>query len=105
MPRVLHEVRTALAKSKHPFAVKPDVRLAILQFASIEMWRDLGAHWESFLENPVVHHLVEEPYESFQDSIETAPVTAELEAESALPVPVDGSQLEAITWALSLIHI
>lgn len=99
VPRVLHEVRTALAKSKHPFAVKPDVRLAILQFASIEMWRDLGAHWESFLENPVVHHLVEEPYESFQDSIETVPVTAELEAKTALPVPVDGSQLEAITWA------
>lgn len=99
VPRVLHEVRTALAKSKHPFHVDPDARLAILQFSSIEMWRDLGTHWEEFLENPVVRHLVENPFESFQDSIETARVTAGLEAETALPVPVDGSQLEAISWA------
>ncbi|TFI01769.1 DUF3320 domain-containing protein [Kocuria rhizophila] len=99
IPRVLREIRTALAVNKVAFHVKPDVRLAILQFATVEMWRDLGDHWEEFLGNPVVKHLVESPLENFEDPAPAPTVTELLEADAVLPVPVDGSQLEAIAWA------
>lgn len=99
IPRVLQEVRSALALKKVSFHVQPDVRLAILQFATVEMWRDLGEHWEDFLENPVVKHLVETPLENFEDPVPVPAMTELLEADAVLPVPVDGSQLEAIVWA------
>ncbi|MCT1601634.1 DUF4011 domain-containing protein [Kocuria sp. p3-SID1433] len=99
LPRVIHEVRSELARQKLQFSVRADVRLSLLKFSTVDMWRDLGAHWERFMENPVVKHLVESQGESFHDSVEAPPVTDELEAEAALPVQVDGSQLKAIRWA------
>ncbi len=99
VPRVLREIRSALALKKVSFHVQPDVRLAILQFATVEMWRDLGEHWQEFLHNPVVQHLVETPVENFEDPVAAPEITELLEADAVLPVPVDGSQLEAIAWA------
>lgn len=99
MPRVLKEVRATLARQKVSFHVQPDVRLSMLQFSTVDMWRDMGEHWEEFLENPVVDHLVNSPFDTFSDPAPEPKMGEALEAEAALPVPVDGSQLEAITWA------
>ncbi|GEO95183.1 DUF3320 domain-containing protein [Kocuria turfanensis] len=97
--QVFEELRRSLALSGLPFTVEPDVRLAMLQFSTLEMWRDLSENWESFLENPLVGHLVRTPTAPFDDPVE-APETDELdESRRYLPVPTDGSQLRAVTWA------
>lgn len=96
---VFEELRRTLALRSLPFTVEPDVRLAMLQFSTLEMWRDLSENWESFLSNSLVGHLVNTPTEPFDDPVE-APETGEPdEARRYLPVPTDGSQLKAVTWA------
>ncbi|MFI7482505.1 DUF4011 domain-containing protein [Kocuria sp. M1R5S2] len=96
---VFEEVRRTMARHNLPFTVVPDVRLAMLQFSTLEMWRDLTTHWEDFLDNPVVRHLVETPTETFVDPVPEPEVDEHDEAASYLPVPTDGSQLKAVKWA------
>ncbi len=96
---VFEEVRRTMARSNLPFTVVPDVRLAMLQFSTLEMWRDLSEHWEDFLANPVVKHLVETPTATFVDPVPEPEVDEHDEAASYLPVPTDGSQLKAVKWA------
>lgn len=58
MPRVFVELRAAMAARRLPFEVVVDARLALLEFSTMEMWRDLDDHWEALSENSVVAHLV-----------------------------------------------
>ncbi|GAA1772309.1 DUF3320 domain-containing protein [Kocuria aegyptia] len=96
---VFEELRRTLALRGLPFTVEPDVRLAMLQFSTLEMWRDLSEHWESFLDNPLVGHLVNTPTEPFDDPVEAPETDESDEARRHLPVPTDGSQLKAVAWA------
>lgn len=96
---VFEELRRTLALRGLPFTVEPDVRLAMLQFSTLEMWRDLSENWESFLDNPLVGHLVNTPTEPFDDPVEAPETDEHDEARRYLPVPTDGSQLKAVTWA------
>ncbi|RYI24564.1 DUF4011 domain-containing protein [Dermacoccus sp. 147Ba] len=99
VPRVLTAIRQALVSHGLPFAVVSDVRLAILQFSTLEMWRDVSDNWETHANNPVVKHLIETPHDTFGDAVDEPQMTQATEAEEHLPVPADGSQLEAIRWA------
>ena len=96
---VLAAVRQAIARRGLPFAVESDVRLAILQFSTLEMWRDVSENWQQLMSNSVVRHLVDTPTETFVDAVATPVVSEITEAEEHLPVPTDGAQLEAIRWA------
>lgn len=99
VPAILQAVRVAMTRNGKPFTVESDVRLAILQFSTLEMWRDVSDNWQQLMSNSVVRHLVETPTETYVDAVDAPEVTELTEAEEHLPVPTDGSQLEAIRWA------
>lgn len=101
VPRILQLIRTQLVDRNLAFTVKPHVRLALLQFATLEMWRDVTDNWTTFLKNPVVRHFVETPTDAFDDPVAAPQIVDTDEATSYLPVPIDGSQLRAVRWATS----
>ncbi len=94
----LRGVREALAAAEVPFAVRETLDLGVLQFAKFVLWKDLDEHWERFLTNPLVRHLVESPTEAFVDGLEDT--TTDLDALAAqCPVTADASQLDAVARA------
>ena len=62
---VVRLVREAIAASGLPFRVESEARLAVIAFTGYLLWRDLDAHWEQFLERPLVRHLALSPTDSF----------------------------------------
>lgn len=93
-------VRTAILRSNATsFHVEETAHLALLQFSTLEMWRDLSTNWASFMERPVVRHLVKTAGQPFIDDIDVPEADKGAEATTYLPIPADGSQLEAVRWA------
>lgn len=99
LPVTLREIRAALLHAGLPYRVEETAHLGIFQFSTLQMWQDLGDNWPAFLTNPVVRHLVETPTDSFADPAPVPPPDPAAEATAYLPVPADGSQLEAVRWA------
>lgn len=99
IPGLLRETREQIVASGVRLSVESHVRLAMLQFSTLEMWRDVSENWKRFTKNPLVKHLVETPSELFLDPVVAPAIEATDEATHFLPVPVDGSQLKAISWA------
>lgn len=93
-------IRTALLRSeKTEFYVEEAAHLSLLQFSTLEMWRDLTQNWTRFIERPAVRHLVETPGQPFDDGIEAPDPEPAAEATTYLPIPADGSQIQAVRWA------
>ncbi|MHA7618118.1 DUF4011 domain-containing protein [Cellulosimicrobium cellulans] len=96
----LAAVRTTLLRAKAmTFRVEETSRLALLQFSTLEMWRDLRDSWPRFMERPAVKHLIETPGRPYVDDIEPPAPESAAEATTYLPIPADGSQIEAVRWA------
>lgn len=99
LERTFAAITEALVAADLPFHVENSVDLGILQFAKFRMWKDLDENWESFVQAPLVRHLVESPTSEFID-----PATLNLEDEdtdldslaAGVPLPADASQLEAV---------
>lgn len=99
MPRVFVGLRAAMAARRLPFEVVVDARLALLEFSTMEMWRDLDDHWEALSENSVVAHLVAATDAPYRDAV-PEPVSSDAdECALTLPLPADGSQMKAVRWA------
>ena len=97
---VVRRVREAIAASGLPFRVESEARLAVIAFTGYLLWRDLDAHWERFLERPLVRHLALSPTDSFAAGAPVSLGDADLdEVVATAPVPTDGSQAEAIAGA------
>lgn len=96
LTRVFQELRDAFLERGLDFAVEDRAHLAILQFASLDMWRDVGENWAELSQSPVVDHFINHPTEIFNDSAVRAEVTAADEVDTYLPLPADGSQLAAV---------
>ncbi|MGI8757287.1 MAG: DUF4011 domain-containing protein [Acidimicrobiales bacterium] len=94
----LQAIRLALLDANLPFSVEESAHLTLVQFSTLQLWQDLSENWEGFLENPVVRHLVETPTDSFSDPT-TAPLPADAEAQTYCPIPIDGTQLQAVSLA------
>lgn len=93
-------MRSALVGHGLPYRVESTADLAILQFAKFRLWKDLDEHWADFADNPLVHHLVHEPTEAFEDPArDTGPYVDLDELAAELPAPADASQLRAIAEA------
>src|SRR3954453_19870775 len=93
-------VRTALVGHGLRYRVEPTADLGILQFAKFRLWKDLDEHWADFAENPLVHHLVHQPTEAFEDPARDLGGYVDLDELAAeLPAPADSSQLPAIAEA------
>jgi len=93
----LQAIRIALLDAQLPFTVEESAHLTLVQFSTLQLWQDLTENWECFLENPVVRHLVETPTDSFAE--EDAALDASAEATSFCPIPIDGTQLKAVSLA------
>lgn len=98
VPRIFAELREALAGRRFPYEVVADMRLALLHFSTLTMWRDLHEHADVFTANPVVRHLAEGRTE-FVDPVPEPVVDASVEDELSLPLPADGTQMRAVRWA------
>ena len=97
---VVRRVREAIAASGLPFRVESEARLAVIAFTGYLLWRDLDAHWERFLERPLVRHLALSPTDSFAAGEPVSLGDTDLDdVVATAPVPTDGSQAEAIAGA------
>lgn len=105
---VINDVRSAIIGHRFDFGVEvtAEARLATLDLTQFRMWQDLNLHAESFLERPLVRHLVETPTEQFTDpAIETAEAlepqadTPEQIEQIDTPISADSTQKRAVLWA------
>ncbi len=99
LPAGLRSVREAIAAAGLPFRVEESAEIAILQFAKFRLWKDLDEHWQEFLTNPLVRHLVETPTHAFTDPHAEAALPDLDALDGSCPIPADASQLEAIARA------
>ncbi|GAA1799530.1 DUF4011 domain-containing protein [Planosporangium flavigriseum] len=96
--KTLAAINARLVESHLDYRIDESASLRLLHFSTFQMWRDLADHWGSFLENPVVRHLVERKTAAFDDPAGSDEVPVD-EAELHLPIQADGSQLQAIAMA------
>jgi hypothetical protein len=92
-------IRTGLVENRLPFRVDETAVLAICQFGTFGMWKDLSDSWAILSQSPLVDHLTHRPGESFIDGGFDAVDLDGVEVdETAEPTPIhaDGSQLRAI---------
>lgn len=88
-------IRRQLSSSKHAtIRVEEDCQLAVLDFATFRMWKDIRANWQLFSKNEVVAHLIDGSNDTLQQNL--PPFTGEL----LTPFDCDESQLQAVQWAL-----
>ena len=101
IPAALSAIRSRLARSHvTDFHVEETAHLALLQFSTLEMWRDLTDNWQDFEARPAVHHLIHSAGSfPFEDQVPAPKPAVDAEATTFLPILADGSQIEAIRWA------
>ncbi|NYH41644.1 hypothetical protein HNR22_001371 [Micromonospora jinlongensis] len=99
--KTLAAINTGLLDNRLNYRIDESASLRLLQFSTFQMWRDLTDHWPRFMENPVVRHLVESSGATFDDPArpEHDVEIAVDEADLHLPIPADGSQMQAIVRA------
>ncbi|WBC08350.1 DUF4011 domain-containing protein [Micromonospora sp. WMMA1947] len=99
--KTLAAINAGLVDNRLNYRIDETASLRLLQFSTFQMWRDLGEHWPRFLENRVVRHLVESSGATFDDPARPEPEVEVMvdEAELHLPIPADGSQMQAIVMA------
>lgn len=97
--RTLAAIKQGLVEHQLNYRVDEFASLRLLQFSTFQMWRDLTDHWQEFITNPVVEHLVERPGQAFEDPADDGKTIAVDETDLHLPIPADGSQMGAITMA------
>ncbi|WP_203718370.1 DUF4011 domain-containing protein [Asanoa siamensis] len=97
--KTLTAIRGQLVDNRLNYRIDETASLRLLSFATFQMWRDLTDHWQTFMANPVVGHLVHTTGATFDDPAgdETDPPVDE--GELHLPIPADGSQMKAILLA------
>jgi hypothetical protein len=98
LAKTLAAINARLVDSRLEYRIDESASLRLLQFSTFQMWRDLTDHWPTFLENPVVRHLVESIGGAFDDPAGADHAEVD-EAGLHLPIPADGSQLQAIVMA------
>lgn len=94
--RVFVELRKTFIERGLPFSIEADARLAIIKFSSLDMWRDVSENWNSLIENRFVNHLINSSGDLIDISSEVPAVGPDDEVSRFLPLPADGTQLEAI---------
>jgi hypothetical protein len=94
---VLEAVRSAVSSAHLSLQVVPEARLAFLDVGAFRMWKDLQDHGSSFLECPLVRHLVQSPTEPFIDEQAIQDDVPNLD-DIVLPVAADAAQTRAVAW-------
>jgi len=94
----LTALRDGLVAHELDYRIDERASLRLLQFSSFQMWRDLSDHWQSFMDNPVVAHLVNRVEARFTDPAGDDEPEVD-ESTLHLPIPADGSQMRAVVMA------
>ena len=88
-------IRRYLSESKFASVrVEEEAQLAVLDFATFRMWKDIQSNWQLFAKNPVVHHLIEGSNATLEQDV------TPFEGEPLAPFSCDESQMKAVRWAL-----
>ncbi|MBT8226578.1 MAG: DUF4011 domain-containing protein [Dactylosporangium sp.] len=99
IPKALAAISADLVTHQLSYRVDERASLRLLHYSTFQLWRDLTDHWQIFMDNPVVRHLVTTTGGGFDDPAGPEAQPAADEADLHLPIPADGSQLRAITMA------
>ncbi|MFF0242222.1 DUF4011 domain-containing protein [Rhodococcus pyridinivorans] len=99
----LRGIRAALVENNIDLRVDEVATVAICQFGTFGMWKDLNEHWDILEQSPIVRHLTHHAGESFRDPLgnESLDSVKVDEASVPVPIPADGSQLRAVSLAAS----
>lgn len=91
-------IRAGLVENNLDFRIDETAALAICQFGTFGMWKDLSDSWDVLSQSPLVQHLTFRPGESFIDNADNTELDAVFvnETEEPTPIHADGSQLRAI---------
>ncbi|MER6993961.1 DUF3320 domain-containing protein [Saccharopolyspora hirsuta] len=93
----LRAIRQSLVDNNLNFRIDETASLRLLEFSTFQMWRDLTQHWELFMRNRVVRHLVEDSGQTMASGV---PAAVDIdETKLLLPIAADGSQMRAIALA------
>lgn len=88
-------VRRQLGTSKFSsMRIEEEAQLAVLDFATFRMWKDIHSNWKLFAKNVVVDHLINSTNASLVQDFPT------YTQEPMAPFSCDESQMEAVRWAL-----
>lgn len=104
--RGLDEIRREFMSSglaDRGLRVDATASIGMFPFQKVRLWKDLTDHWEEFLGNPVVKHLVEVGTGAFEDPADPDGLGVPEYSDSTLlnPQPADGAQTRAIVRALA----
>lgn len=104
--RGLDEVRRefmAAGLADRGLKVAATASIGVFPFQKVRLWKDLTDHWEDFLANPVVKHLVEVGTGAFEDPADPDGLGVPDYTDATLlnPQPADGAQTRAIVRALA----
>ena len=85
------------------FLVRDDASVGLFRFNKIRLWKDLDEHWENFVTNPVVRHLVDGVQAAFVDPADPDGTGVPAYDDTTLlnPQPADGAQTRAIVRAIA----
>ncbi len=83
--------------------VDDSIAIGVFPFQKVRLWKDLNDHWEDFLGNPVVKHMVEVGTGLFHDPADPERRGCPPFDDTSLlnPQPADGAQTRAIVRALA----
>ncbi|WP_278266151.1 DUF4011 domain-containing protein [Nocardia sp. AG03] len=103
MTAVLRGIRKALVDYELDLRIDEVATLAICQFSTFGIWKDLAESWDTVERSALVRHLTHHVGESFRDPHADGPFGLDEvdvdEADVVVPIPADGSQLRAIALA------
>lgn len=92
---MISTIRSQLSKSKFAsIRIEEECNLAVLDFATFRMWKDIRANWRLFAKNKVVDHLINGAAATLEEETES------FTGEPLTPFACDESQLDAVRWAL-----
>ena len=87
----------------HTLNYEEPAYLFIANFSTFNMWKDMGERWEKFMVSPVFTHIATSSGRAFLDPNGDSDISTLKtdETENILPIPADGSQLQAVVAATS----
>jgi hypothetical protein len=93
--RTISQIRRQLSESRYSsIRVDEEAQIAVLDFATFRVWKDLRSNWKLFAKNPVVDHLINGGNATLDQNL------TPFNDEPLTPFSCDESQMDAVNWAL-----
>ena len=101
--QVFTAISRELVETSAEMKVSQTAYLFIANFSTFNMWKDMSERWEKFMASPVFTHIATSPGRAFLDPNGDSDISTLKtdETKNILPIPADGSQLQAVVAATS----